>query len=244
MSDNPAPMTHDSAVSLARSNPRCARAAPESAKDVFYEAQPSGEFFPDFFCFSIGGSLYTISSDGVGTRINARNERERFALRVEKNFDVNLVIYRTIGNRLYLMYQTTDSEYGGGYLDAFEISTLRPLWLTPASISANLGNPLLVDSAAYVTGMGVVGKVRLSDGKFFWKHIFGGEGLEKIPPPQQYLTAFDVPQRANGTVRFPQDTTVSPGGVTFVIDDASGVIVSPDILKGQKPLCTGNQPLC
>jgi len=165
-------------------------------------------------------------------------------LRFEKNFDMNFLMYRTAGNRLYFMYETTDSEYGGGYLDAFERRTLSPLWLTPARIAPNLGYPLFVDSAAYVTGMGIIGKVRLSDGKFFWKHIFGGEGLEKIPPTQQYLTQFDVPVRANGTVQFPQDTTITPGGVTFVIDDASGIIVSPSVLKGQKPLCTGPQPLC
>jgi hypothetical protein len=206
-------------------------------------AEPSGEPEPQFFCFTLGGALYTISANGVGTRINALNGREPFALRIDKGFDVDLLNYRPIGNRLYFMYQTTDGEYGGGYLDAFTMSTLRPSWLTPAGISTNLGSPLILDSAAYVTGLDIVGKVRLNDGKFVWKHIFG-DIFEKLPDASRHLTAFETPVLANGKARFPQSSRISPRGDTLVIDDASGVILSPEAIKGQKPLCTGSQPSC
>ena len=121
--------------------------------------------------------------------------------------------------------------------------TLAPVWLAPAAISANLGHPLFINSAAYLTGLNVVGKVRLSDGRLFWKHTFGN-GLEKLPQGQMYFTQFDTPVLVGGIVRFPQDSAITPGGDTLVIDDASGIIISPAALKGHKPVCTGSERSC
>jgi hypothetical protein len=231
----------DSAIAFANRESDCAKAPPDSESGYFHGARPSREFFPDAFCFSIDGTRYVVTSSGDGFRISSANNPYPFRVSVEDGFDMTFLAYSVIGSRIYFLYEMTDSEDGGGGLEAVDKTTLRPSWAKPAKVSFNVGTPLITDSVAYVTGINEVGKVRLSDGKFVWKHLFFNN-LE--PLPGLLYNAFDTPVRENGVVRFIPDSATSRTAGTLVVDDKSGVVIEPEVLKGQKPACTGEQPYC
>jgi hypothetical protein len=232
----------DSAIAFASREPDCAKAPADSESRYFHSARPSREFFADSFCFSVDGSRYTVTSSGDGFRLNPKEKPYPFRIRVDENFDMTFLGYRVIGSRLYFLYEMTDSEDGGGGLEAVDKRTLVPSWAKPAKISFNVGDPLITDSAAYMTGINEAGKVRLSDGKFIWKHVFIG-GFEPLPNGLLY-NAFDTPVLDNGQVRFIPDSATSRSAPVLIVDDKTGLIVAPEMLKGQKPACTGEQPSC
>jgi hypothetical protein len=232
----------DSAIAFANREPDCAKGPPDAEADDFHGARPSREFFPDSFCFSLDGLRYVVTSSGEGIRLSSTEKPYAFKLAVEENFDMTFLAYRVIGSRIYFLYEMTDSENGGAALEAVDKNTLRQSWIKPAKVSFNASTPLMTDSAAYMAGINEVGKVRLSDGKFVWKHLF----FDKLEPLPGFLyNAFDTPVRENGVVRFIPDAATS-GGVPgpLIVDDKSGVIIAPDVIKGKKPACTGEQPYC
>ncbi|HEX6628141.1 MAG TPA: hypothetical protein VF105_09310 [Gemmatimonadaceae bacterium] len=230
----------DSALAFARREPGCAKAAPDSEAKYFHGARPSREFFPDSFCFGLGGSIYTVTSTGAGFRLSPGSEPYPFTIAVDTGFDMSFLAYRMIGRRLYFLYEITDSEVGAGLLEPLDVSTLQPSWKGPARVSFNVGDPLITDSVAYMTGINQVGKVRLSDGKFIWKHVFDGIHQQL---PGMLFNAFDTPVLENGLVRFGADRSTSQAP-DLLVDERTGVVVSPDLIKGQKPACTGDQPFC
>jgi hypothetical protein len=232
----------DSAIAFATREPACAKAAPDSESAYFHGARPSREFFPDSFCFSLGGSVYAVTSSGDGFRLTGPEKPVQFKVSVENGFDMTFLAYRVIRNRLYFLYEMTDSEHGGGALEALDKNTLVPVWTKPPRVSFNTGNPLITDDAAYVTGINEAGKVRLSDGKFIWKHVFIGN-FEPLPPGVLY-NAFDTPVLDEGEVRFVPDSATSRSAPVLLVDDKTGAIIAPDALKGQKPACTGEQSSC
>lgn len=235
--------TRDSAIAFARGEANCAKAAPDSESAYFHGARPSREFFPDFFCFSLAGSVYALSSGGVGARMSPGQEPYPFMLSVDNGFDMSFVGYRVIGNRIYFLYEITDSEDGAGRLEAVDKTTLRDSWSKPAGVSFNISDPLMTDSAAYMTGINMVGKLRLSDGGFIWKHVFL-DGGEKLPLPGMIYNSFDSTLLEKAVVRFVPNAATSQGADALVVDDKTGAIVSPAALKGQKPICPGTSRLC
>jgi hypothetical protein len=122
------------------------------------------------FKFSTARFKYEVSKEGRGKRTGGDVPASNFNLRLESNVYLDRAIYHAeYEGDLLLICEVSDGDYGSGFITRLDGRTLRMKWkrIIPAF---NVGQGLIEDQYAYVTGIGFIGKVNLESGAFLWQH--------------------------------------------------------------------------
>lgn len=72
-------------------------------------------------------------------------------------------------NKWFFVWQETFQEGVRSYAALYESGSSKPEWKILFSVP-NPGRPVVDGNHAYVSALGVVGKISLNDGSFIWKH--------------------------------------------------------------------------
>ena len=123
------------------------------------------------FQFSVSGYDFSISGLGKGLRRGGGKSLSRpFSLQLDRSdYLTRAFYYAEYEKDLLLIYEVSDSEYGFGVIERLEGPTLKRKWKIVIS-GFNIGQGLIDDHYAYVTGIGFIGKVDLASGFYVWRH--------------------------------------------------------------------------
>ncbi|MCX6312778.1 MAG: hypothetical protein NT084_14240 [Bacteroidetes bacterium] len=72
-------------------------------------------------------------------------------------------------NKWFFVWQETYQEGIRTYAALYKAESLKPEWKIMFPVP-NPGRPVVDGEAAYISALGVVGKISLDDGSFIWKH--------------------------------------------------------------------------
>jgi len=86
-------------------------------------------------------------------------------LRLTTDMYVNLAYFHKVDNILFLFIEESDSEDGTSEILKIDLSQKTIIWKTGLN-GFNLGDPYLINGYAYLTAIGVVGKLNLETGKY------------------------------------------------------------------------------
>lgn len=122
------------------------------------------------FEFSISASNYSLSPRGKGVRSSRSTNARPFNLRLDRHdYLVGDLYFAVYQGDLLLIGEASDGDYGSGFIIRLDGRTLRVKWKQVIS-GFNVGQGLMDDSYAYVTGVGFIGKVSLKSGAYVWRH--------------------------------------------------------------------------
>jgi hypothetical protein len=179
---------------------------------------------PSHFEFSTASYSYSISNSGRGVRKGSREAIARpFNLRLDRGDRLTRVIYHTeYQGDLLLICEATDDLYGVGYILRLDGRTLRIKW--KRTIPAfNVGQGLIDDKYAYVTGVGFIGKVNLNSGVYVWRH------RDLYRRSKLAFTSFELPELQGSLVVFRESPDYLRKKVAVIkVERTSGRIVSLD----------------
>jgi outer membrane protein assembly factor BamB len=96
-----------------------------------------------------------------------RHFRQLFDLKAE--FMVDHIFVRRVNGTYFVAWQETDHEGVKSYFAAYKEGANDALWKRKFE-TPNPGNPVLDGNFAYVSTLGMVGKIDLSNGSFKWKY--------------------------------------------------------------------------
>lgn len=179
---------------------------------------------PDRISFESDGIKYSFTAYGEGVAKVPSGVASEFSVPLSDNTWIETVFYSKILNDLVLMYKVTDGDSGAYKLCRFTTNPLNMKW-TIHIPAFNPGTPLLDSRYLYVTGIGFVAKLDITNGTFAWKH----EGLFKRNPGT--FNMFAVPVKEDGRIVFRDLKASEAGGevppeATIVVDDETGQILN------------------
>lgn len=183
--------------------------APESEIVELTRLAREGEPFPERFTFRDGTSDYVVRSDGRGERVTRDGRRRRFRIEVEKDNRIERLYFLPCQGDLLLVYEMTDGETGIGAVTRLSGDSLRRKWKASV-LGFNVGVGLREGDDLYLTAIGFVGKLKLSDGRYAWKH----DGLY-----QRYkaFNDFEVPRIEGDNVVFTESSIAVYHRTPYVI---------------------------
>ena len=181
---------------------------------------PEKSYDPTQFEFSHANDNYTIFSSGRGLRKRSGKTRS-FKLQLSPSSHLTREIYHIeYQGDLLLICEETDEMYGGGFIVRLDGRTLKTKWRRYIQ-GFNVGQGLIGGKHAYVTGIGFVGKVDLSSGRYVWQH----RGLYK----EDRFNSFELPEVHGETVIFRElPHYIRKKQAVVKVDRASGEIISFD----------------
>lgn len=116
----------------------------------------------------IGDSLYYSSYKGRIEVCDTLRKHCSLVFNLSVEFMVDIIyIHQLSPDRFLLVWQETDHNGVRTYLAAVERGAQKPLWKKLFDVP-NPGIPAIDGNSAYVTALGMVGKVDLADGEFLW----------------------------------------------------------------------------
>lgn len=128
------------------------------------------EIEPSYFEFSASGYNYKILSNGKGKRTGGQGAARPFNLRLSRDDHLSrAVYYAEYQGDLLLTCEISDGESGAGFLTRLDGRTLRMKWKRLID-AFNVGQGLIEDGYAYITAIGIIGKVDLRSGAYVWRH--------------------------------------------------------------------------
>jgi len=94
------------------------------------------------------------------------NEQYRFQLQTELIIDKAYLYQDSL--YWYMFFEETDFDISQSWLQKIRKKDLHNQYLLKI-YGFNLGQPIIIDSLTYVTGIGFVGQINLNNGKYNWK---------------------------------------------------------------------------
>jgi hypothetical protein len=176
--------------------------------------------------FTVSGYKYTILSSGRGNRKDEKGSIRRFSLPLNGYYLDGQIYYADYRGDVLLICETSDSEYGTGFITRLDGRTLAMKWKRTIP-GFNVGQGLLEGNHAYVTAIGFVGKVNLDTGVYAWKHdnLFRTETPEGAYPDTDF-NSFKLPEVNGDFVLFKAVETYRPPAKTLKIQKSTGKIIS------------------
>ena len=180
---------------------------------------------PTHFEISTANYSYSISSSGRGVRKGSGEPKARsFRLRLDRGDRFTGVIYHAEyqGDVLLICEATNDLD-GVGFIFRLDGRTLRTKW--KRTIPAfNVGQGLIDDKYAYVTGIGFIGKINLNSGVYVWRH------RDLYRRNNQAFNSFELPELQGPLVVFSERPDYLRKKVAVIkVERASGRIVSLEV---------------
>jgi len=169
-----------------------------------------------FFMFSAGGRDFTIRGDGFAQCTPGRARPLSFRLMLGREGQLERVYFLEHEGDLFLIYEATDQRYGWGYVERFDLRTMKRKWITPVS-AFNIGPGLVEDNSLYLAAANLVARIDLGSGRYVWQH----DELQK-----QYsllVESFQLPAISNDKVSFYEN---GHRGRTVEIEKTTGKILN------------------
>ena len=127
------------------------------------------ENFPQYFKFSASGHNFHISENGRGRATDGKSRAHTFNLRLDRHYYLDSQFYYAeYQDDILLVCGVSDGEAGAGLIARLHGRTLSMKWRQHIR-AFNVGQGLIEDNFAYLTGIGFIGKVDLDSGAYVWK---------------------------------------------------------------------------
>lgn len=138
----------------------------------------------------LGDSLVICSYKGRVDITDTLRKYRRRLFDIKAEFMVDKIYISPLGQGKYFAHwQETDHEGVKCYSAVFDQRNPKPEWKVRYTVP-NPGQPAIDSGYAYVTTLGMAGKIRLADGTFAWKHdsLFSTATLsyQKFEPAKVY----------------------------------------------------------
>ena len=180
---------------------------------------------PRHFEISTANYTYSVSSSGRGVRKGSGETKARpFRLRLDRGDRLTRVIYYAeYQGDLLLIGEATNDLDGVGFIFRLDGRSLRTKW--KRTIPAfNVGQGLIDDKYAYVTGIGFIGKVNLNSGVYVWRHH------DLYRRNNQAFNSFELPELQGSLVVFSESPDHLRKKVAVIkVQRTSGRIVSLEV---------------
>ncbi len=148
-----------------------------------------------------------------GTVFITTNDTSSFELS-EVEFVEGAFVFKT-DSHFYVFYEETDMLSGTSYLEVFGSVNLEHLYRTHIP-GFNLGQPVIKDQFAYVSTIGLVGKIDLTTGEFVWK-------FDDLYDHQTYdFNNFDAAELIGEQVIFSSPNRIKNRTRTILVNDQTG----------------------
>ena len=208
----------------------------------FAQVEPEVRAFTEFtgkgveaqdYEFTVSGYKYTILGYGQGKREDSKGFIRSFKLPLNSNYLDAQIQYADYRGDVLLICETSDSEYGIGFITRLDGRTLKMKWKRTIP-GFNLGQGLLESNHAYVTAIGFVGKVNLETGTYAWKR---NELYKNSQQTGRYsdddFNSFELPKLEGEAVLFTEQDTYRNPPQTLKVNKRTGKIIanSPPLSK-------------
>jgi len=163
--------------------------------NLFTEVKSKTEW-PSFEVeFNSNDYTYELKQNGRGKR-SGKSAILALDLRLDKDESLErLIYYASYRDDIVLICESSIGDGSGGFIVRLDARTLKLKWkLTFPAF--NIGQGLLFHNSAFVTGIGLVGRVDLESGKFLWKHV------DLYGQKDGAFNSLEAPQIIDGIVRF------------------------------------------
>lgn len=139
---------------------------------------------PEPFVFLVGAERYQLQPDGQGVRV-VGTDAMPFAIPVDTGLHLERLTFTRFDDDPVFLYQITDNEVGTSRVARLDNASLRVKWVSKVP-GFNLGYALRDGSHLYVTCIGFVGKLDLTDGRYLWRHdnLYQTERFNDFRPPR------------------------------------------------------------
>jgi outer membrane protein assembly factor BamB len=163
----------------------------------------------------INGSIYHVETNGV-LIVKHSGKSSEVKVSLPKYFYIEQVQYQIHDNKILFIFGITDDDAGSAIIARFDPLNDQLLWSTETN--AFNTSPLLISgSNIYVGGIGMVAKLKLSDGKIVWQH------RDLYERDTGAYNAFILPKKEGNIIIFKEATHLSR---EVHVDDTSGKILS------------------
>jgi hypothetical protein len=161
----------------------------------------------DSMILKLNNQQLLISSSG---KVFSKN---KLLFDIKSKLPMKKLFVQPSGDDFIVFYMYSDPEGAGSYAKRISIKQSKIVWETPI-YAFNLSNPLIVGDYAYLSTMGFVGKLNLSNGKYVWKFEDINKKYEIFNQPKFFKDSL---------VLFTHGTY--PIADSVLIDDRNGKIV-------------------
>jgi len=162
----------------------------------------------------IKDSVYHIETKG-NLIVKHSGKASTIKINLPEYFYIERVEYHIFKNNIVFTFGITDDDSGSAIIAQFDPTHYRLLWAT--EINAFNISPLLISqNYIYVGGIGMVAKLKITDGKKVWQHrdlYVSGSGI---------YNSFKLPKKEGNTIVFPDESSDRE----VRVDDATGKILS------------------
>jgi hypothetical protein len=195
-----------------------ARAAQPKPPAAFQEARRTGAVTSAVFEFELSGFAYRIAANGNGRRMKQRQTR-RFNLKLDGGDYIERIYAAAYEGDLLLVCGVANGETGAGFVVRLEQPSMRALWKQRIA-AFNVGVPLRDGQRLYVTGIGLIGALKLHTGEYEWRHA----GLYKRSGGS--FVAFELPEVNGDEVLFRENPVYNMPGKSIRVNRKTGKIIS------------------
>ncbi|MGL4598918.1 MAG: hypothetical protein ACRCYO_15480 [Bacteroidia bacterium] len=122
----------------------------------------------DSFVFAKGDTIWKATYKGRLMRTSGKETTMLLDLKSE--FMVDKFFLYPQANGSVVFWQATDHEGETTFIAKFEVGASKPVWKHQFRNRPNLAAPIADGNFVYVSMLGLVAQLRLSDGTFSWKH--------------------------------------------------------------------------
>lgn len=179
---------------------------------------------PEHFEISTANYSYSIASSGIGVRKGSGEPKARsFRLRLDRGDHLRVIYHAEYQGDLLLICEATNDLSGVGLIFRLDGGTLRTKW--KRTIPAfNVGQGLIDDKYAYVTGIGFIGKVNLNSGVYVWRH------RDLYRRSNQAFNSFELPELQGSLVVFSESAIHLRKKIAVIkVERTTGRIVSLEV---------------
>jgi hypothetical protein len=117
-----------------------------------------------------GDTIFHCSYKGEFSFTDTASKKNTFLFDIKAEYMIDKIFIIALPeNKWFLSWQETDHEGVKSYSAVYKTGAIKPEWKLTFKVP-NPGPPILDGTDAYVTYLGIAGKLSIGDGKFAWKY--------------------------------------------------------------------------
>jgi hypothetical protein len=182
--------------------------------EVFSSPLPvsyTNENRPDTMFLVLGGDSMFITPKGKVYK----NKKLFFDIR--SKLEIRKIFFQPTGENLVVFYEYSDADGGGSMAKKISAGQNKIIWETPI-FAFNMAVPAIRGDFAYLSTMGFVGKLNMTDGKYAWNF----ENIDKK------YSSFNEPELLNDSVILFTRKIDPMIADSILVDDRNGKILKMD----------------
>jgi outer membrane protein assembly factor BamB len=191
---------------------------PSVVPNQFIIALSNDSIYASAHSFLWRAKHYKINARGVMSVSNgSKNQQYRIRFSTQKTDVIEKLMVTEYQTNLVLVGEVNNGGEGAGFILILNRSNLKQQWLTwiPAF---NVGIPLVRGNYIYLSGIGFIGKLNLSTGRYIWKH-------DDLYRKNEAFNNFATPVIEGTTIVFFGEGTSNKATNEIVVDHLSGKII-------------------